>query len=426
MNRQSGSWVDDDFGDRPNYDDYYQTDPHPQPGKRYNWPTEGEHRSYDISGRGIQPPRPTSPGNFSQRGTYSDLNDRPDRFSTSPRSQYLPQQHFPTGNPHHQHYPPVPEVQYSSGPAERSYHSEVTSSASHFTRHARRVYVGGIPPGHTQEDQVKTFLNEVISNCMDEDHCNNYILSVYMNHKKCFAFVELCSVELTQACLELDGIVYRSSVLKIQRANEYKPELLPGPPKAPVRFQASKAPFPSNVANMIEPLPVYSGDMAPIERTNSGSSSYLLRVSLRDVTRGSVTVIGFPYDEGDRRSGIVPGAASACRVIRHFLRRILVSPTNPEFGVSVSNIRILDVGDVPLGLTLEDALSRLDDTVSEVIRRGSLPLVIGGSGDLSYACTAGLISVLGNSVGVVKIDSRLNVSNLVSTVKHKDITGNAY
>lgn len=421
MNHQSGSWIEDEFGDHSKgypYDiDYYsQTEPQVQSSSRYNWQMEGEHRSFELGGRGVPaPPHSISPEIYSRGVTY-DVNGRSDHFSTSPRGHFLSQQHLPLGSSHHQHYsqaPALPEVQYSAGPAERSYHSEVASSASHFTRHARRVYVGGIPPGHTQEDQVKTFLNEVISNCMDEDHSNNYILSVYMNHKKCFAFVELCSVELTQACLELDGIVYRSSVLKIQRANEYKPELLPSPPKAPVRFQASKAPFPNNVANMIEPSVVYPGDKIPMVRSTSGSGSSLQRVSLRDVTRGSVTVIGFPYDEGDRRSGIAPGAASACRVIRHFLRRVLNSPINPEFGLSVSGIRILDIGDVPLGLTLEDALSRLDDTVSEIVRRGGLPLVIGGSGDLSYACTAGLMSVLGSAIGVVKVDSRLNMSILV-------------
>ena len=43
---------------------------------------------------------------------------------------------------------------------------------------------------------------------------------------KFFAFVELKTIELTTACLDLDGIVYHGAVLKVHRANEYKPELV--------------------------------------------------------------------------------------------------------------------------------------------------------------------------------------------------------
>lgn len=403
----SGSWIEEDFEDDMAYHSSEKKN-------QYMWPPEASE-SRDVSMRSL-PPHSSSP-NMYNYDEYSRMPSHPsDRYSVPPRSKYPSQPPYP-GQPQ-QHFvnqvnvhPPV------SGPAERSYHSEVPSSASHFTRHARRVYVGGIPPGHTQEDQVKTFLNEVISNCMDEDHTNTYILSIYMNHKKCFAFVELCSVELTQACLELDGIVFRSSVLKIQRANEYKPELLPSPPRAPVRFQASKAPFPSNVSNMMEPSPLSPSpsDSSRILRSRSSgaSSSILPKASLHDVCHGSIVVIGFPYDEGDRRSDIVAGAASACRVARHFLRKVLVSQVNPEFGIDLSGVTAMDVGDVPLGLTLEDALSRLDDMVAETVRRGGVPIVIGGSGDMSYACTAGLISVAASAVSVMKVDSRLNVSNLV-------------
>jgi hypothetical protein len=286
------------------------------------------------------------------------------------------------------------------------------------SRHARRLYVGGIPPGHTSEEQLKLYLNDVIHKCLSDDTQHgrgtspslslpsstvpSYILSIYMNHKKCFAFIELCSIELASACLELDGIVYLSSVLKIQRANEYKPELVANIPRAPIRFNASKAPFPHNTA--------------AIESHNlmlSHSSHCIQMCSIMDVTPGSVVLIGFPHDEGAKRSGITAGSAAGPAAIRFYLRKLLSSTINPEFGIDLSRLQILDVGDVPLGLTLEDALSRLDDSVIEVFQRGAVPIVLGGSGDLAYACASGLMTAAGVPIAVVDVNSSLNMEPLV-------------
>ena len=82
------------------------------------------------------------------------------------------------------------------------------SATQQFTRHARRLYFGGIPSKHADEEMFKTFLNSVISAGLNEDNDHSYIITVYVNPKKFFAFVELKSIELTTACLDLDGIVY--------------------------------------------------------------------------------------------------------------------------------------------------------------------------------------------------------------------------
>jgi arginase family enzyme len=71
---------------------------------------------------------------------------------------------------------------------------------------------------------------------------------------------------------------------------------------------------------------------------------------------------------------------------------------------------LCDVGDVPLGLHLEEALARLGDNVADIIRRGGVPLVLGGSGDMSYANAAGLMTVAGGNIGIISVDSQLNVT----------------
>lgn len=46
---------------------------------------------------------------------------------------------------------------------------------------------------------------------------------MYINRERHFAFVELKSIELTTACMELDGISYQGQPLKIRRPNDYNP-----------------------------------------------------------------------------------------------------------------------------------------------------------------------------------------------------------
>jgi hypothetical protein len=104
---------------------------------------------------------------------------------------------------------------------------QTLSPAFQQTRHARRIYVGGIPPNYADEEALKYFLNSVIAKGMSVENDNTYVLSMYINQKKCFAFVELRSIELATACLDLDGIIYKKVILKVLRANEYKPELIP-------------------------------------------------------------------------------------------------------------------------------------------------------------------------------------------------------
>jgi len=91
----------------------------------------------------------------------------------------------------------------------------IPSAITPQTRHARRIYVGGIPAAHCDEEALKSFINSVICKGLGDDGDSSYVLSIYVHQQKCFAFVELNSIELTTACLELDGIIYRSTPLKV-------------------------------------------------------------------------------------------------------------------------------------------------------------------------------------------------------------------
>ncbi|CAH0477301.1 unnamed protein product [Peronospora belbahrii] len=117
-------------------------------------------------------------------------------------------------------------------PAQPMYsHSHQASTAYAFTgqsqqtRHARRLYVGGI--GEISEAEITVFFNDVIDRALGEKQEGGSVVSVYINRERHFAFVELRTIELTTACMNLDGVSYNGQPLKIRRPNDYNPATVP-------------------------------------------------------------------------------------------------------------------------------------------------------------------------------------------------------
>jgi splicing factor U2AF subunit len=93
------------------------------------------------------------------------------------------------------------------------------------TRHARRLYVGGI--GDVNETEITEFFNDVIDRALGERQEGGAVVSVYINRERHFAFVELRTIELTTACMNLDGVSFRGMPLKVRRPNDYNPATVP-------------------------------------------------------------------------------------------------------------------------------------------------------------------------------------------------------
>jgi RNA recognition motif-containing protein len=205
------------------------------------------------------------------------------------------------------------------------------------TRHARRIYVGGIPTGYSDEETLKSFLNSVIAKGLNEENDNSYVLSVYINQKKCFTFVEFKSIELTTACLELDGLIYYSNVLKVLRANEYKPELLPLSHNPPIKLYLPASAFGT---------PTIGPTAQPCCWDSPGGNndlrldySFIQTVSLTCIERDSIVLIGFPYDNSMRKSTSRAGSSVSPKAIRHILKKFGAgSLHNPEYGADISKV----------------------------------------------------------------------------------------
>ncbi|XP_073305289.1 splicing factor U2af large subunit B-like isoform X2 [Primulina huaijiensis] len=93
------------------------------------------------------------------------------------------------------------------------------------TRHARRVYVGGLPP-YANEQTVGTFFNHVMSAIGgNAAGPGDAVVNVYINYEKKFAFVEMRSVEEASNAMALDGIIFEGAPLKVRRSSDYNPSM---------------------------------------------------------------------------------------------------------------------------------------------------------------------------------------------------------
>ena len=95
------------------------------------------------------------------------------------------------------------------------------------TRHARRLYVGNLPTGVT-ETSLHDFFRQSIETALVKKPTEDPILSVYINAERRFCFLEFKSVEMTTACMALDGIdVLGKGKVKVKRPNDYNPAMAP-------------------------------------------------------------------------------------------------------------------------------------------------------------------------------------------------------
>ncbi|GLJ06857.1 hypothetical protein SUGI_0050370 [Cryptomeria japonica] len=93
------------------------------------------------------------------------------------------------------------------------------------TRHARRVYVGGLPPT-ANEQMIATFFSWVMATIGGNTAGpGDAVVNVYINHEKKFAFVEMRTVEEASNAMALDGLLFNNVTVRVRRPSDYNPSL---------------------------------------------------------------------------------------------------------------------------------------------------------------------------------------------------------
>lgn len=101
---------------------------------------------------------------------------------------------------------------------------------STITRQARRLYVGNIPFGVSEEEMMDFFNQQMhLSGLAQAD--GNPILACQVNLDKNFAFLEFRSIDETTQAMAFDGINFKGQSLKLRRPHDYQP--MPGQTEGP-------------------------------------------------------------------------------------------------------------------------------------------------------------------------------------------------
>lgn len=96
---------------------------------------------------------------------------------------------------------------------------------STITRQARRLYVGNIPFGVTEEEMIEYFNQQMHISGLAQA-AGNPVLACQINLDKNFAFLEFRSIDETTQAMAFDGINFKGQSLKIRRPHDYQP--MPG------------------------------------------------------------------------------------------------------------------------------------------------------------------------------------------------------
>src|SRR5687767_1620839 len=95
--------------------------------------------------------------------------------------------------------------------------------------------------------------------------------------------------------------------------------------------------------------------------TNDPRLGEIVTTDQKDYSAADIVILGCPQDEGVRRNNGRPGAAGAPAAIREQFYKL--TPFNIKK-------RILDLGDVQMGETLEETHDTLRAVATEVLRDG--------------------------------------------------------
>ena len=230
--------------------------------------------------------------------------------------------------------------------------------------------------------------------------------------------MEVESVELATACLELDGIVFKKIILKILRVTEYKPEMniTTGPP---ITLDLRSFPFGFAASPTFVP---YTADNEVINPSDARLNSLINVTIIRKLKPNSIAIVGFPYESNSSlqsnkasRSTIksITNCSNGPECFRHSIRNFKRGYViNSEYNVDLSQLKFFDIGDIPNSGT-SDPKSVLGQSVSDIISRGSIPFVIGGSNDtFPNIVSSSFVSLGGSNAAVVNISPVLDAGVL--------------
>ena len=143
-----------------------------------------------------------------------------------------------------------------------------------------------------------------------------------------------------------------------------------------------------------EPVNLKEGDLNFAYKDNQFANTIELFED-QEIADFNIALIGV----GEERNSVNSGCAEAPNHVRKYLYR-LISHNAPT--------KIIDLGNLKIGATTNDTYFALSSIIEYLIKKNVLPIIIGGSQDLTYANFLGYQN-LEQTVNLVAIDSKLDL-----------------
>ncbi|KXS18605.1 hypothetical protein M427DRAFT_132561 [Gonapodya prolifera JEL478] len=99
----------------------------------------------------------------------------------------------------------------------------VGSVTGNVARQARRLYIGNIPFGCSEEQLVSFFNTNLVNMGLVASNVGNPCMAAQINAEKNYAFVEFRTPPEASAAMAFDGITFMGQSLKIRRPKDYIP-----------------------------------------------------------------------------------------------------------------------------------------------------------------------------------------------------------
>lgn len=136
----------------------------------------------------------------------------------------------------------------------------------------------------------------------------------------------------------------------------------------------------------------------------------LLGEAVTDPKEAQVVIVGFPSDEGVRINGGRPGAAGGPDAIRQQLYRFTTYASDPQRFQDLLRHTVC-LGDLQLTGSLEENQEALGALLAPYLKKGILPIILGGGHETAFAHFSGYVEG-GLNVSILNWDAHMDVRPL--------------
>ncbi len=125
-----------------------------------------------------------------------------------------------------------------------------------------------------------------------------------------------------------------------------------------------------------------------------------------------IGIIGVPFDKAVSLGGGREGSRLAPDAVRKELKKYGTT-FNLEQKIDISDLNIVDFGDVAVTEDIAETHERITASVDYLLKKGILPIVVGGGHDISIGTVRALSELCSREIGGINVDAHFDVREII-------------